>query len=701
MKPRYARHLAALSLLAASSAALACSDVSCYPSWKLHAGDRDCEDRGILAPGNDTRTNLLFLLRDRGGQGSAGLSYPAETWDNSGFGHVFLDPAMQRAGFYPAADGEGGSTAYLGTRCANFSAATEALLAAMASSKGLPAGEREVLAALRASSKASCERTVRVPAVAPEIASKPGREFLSYIMAADAFYGERWDEARQGLAGLASAKQPWVKESAHYALARVELAAAQAAALDEYGYQDPAKVDRSAVKRGLLALASYLKTWPKGRYAASAQGLVRRGLWLAGDYPALGREYARLLDTVPTDRDAAADLVQEIDHKLLFNPEIKERTAEGPMLLATLDLMQLRTEFDESGDIWQAPTLTAEALAAQAPRFQGHESLFAYLQATHAFYVAKDYRRVLSLLPDDAKQPEYSNLAFSRQVLRGMALAALGDRNEGGFWLELMGGATGLWQRPTVELGLAMNWERSGKLAQVFAKDSPITETMIRRELILHSAGPALLRGVVHDAARPRQERDLALLTLLYKELSRGDYAGFGLDRTLVGREANTDAGLYTVVAQEVLPLGVFTRGRWSDGYPCPVIGDTARQLAANPQAVAARLCLGDFWRLNGFDRFDEADTAPKKNELGGFASEFPGKPSPRAAIYTSIIADPKAKPDDKAYALYRAVQCYAPAGYNACGGKDFDKAQRKAWHDQLKRDYPASAWAKKLRYYW
>ena len=28
-------------------------------------------------------------------------------------------------------------------------------------------------------------------------------------------------------------------------------------------------------------------------------------------------------------------------------------------------------------------------------------------------------------------------------------------------------------------------------------------------------------------------------------------------------------------------------------------------------------------------------------------------------------------------------------------------KSQRKAWFDQLKRDYPASAWAKKLRYYW
>jgi hypothetical protein len=701
MKLRRFKAMAALVLLAASSAALACADVSCYPDWKLHAGNHSCENRAILAPGNDTRTNLLFLLRDRGGQGSAGLSYPAAGWDNAGFGQVFLDPYMQRAGFYPAAKPEGNAPAHSGTRCASFEAASAALFAAMETSKGLPMAERAALSGIRAASTTTCAgNAIRIEDT-PAVTSKPGREFLGYIHAADAFYGGRWDEARQGFVALARAKVPWVKETAAYTLARAEFAAAQSGAFGEYGFYDPAKVDPAAVKRGLLAISGYLKAWPKGRYAASAQGLVRRGLWLAGDTSALGREYARLLATVPADRDAAADLVQEIDHKLLFNPAAKDAAPEGALLLAAVDLLQLRTELDEGGDVWQAPSLTADKLDAQAPRFKGQEALFSFLQANHAFYVAKDYRKVLSLLPDEAKQPAFSHLAFSRQVLRGQALAALGDRNEAGFWLELLGGATGLWQRPTVELGLAMSWERNGKLAMVFAKDSPITETMIRRELILHSAGPALLRGAVHDAARPQQERDLALFTLLYKQLSRGDYASFGLDRTLVRRDAATEGGLYHVVDQEVVPLGAFTRGRWSDGYPCPVIGDTARQLAANPQAVSARLCLGDFWRLNGFDLFDDPDKAPLKDELGGHANEFAGKPSPRAAIYSAVIADPKAKADDKAYALYRAVMCYAPSGANACGGKGVDQAQRKAWHDRLKSEFPASPWAKKLRYYW
>ena len=44
---------------------------------------------------------------------------------------------------------------------------------------------------------------------------------------------------------------------------------------------------------------------------------------------------------------------------------------------------------------------------------------------------------------------------------------------------------------------------------------------------------------------------------------------------------------------------------------------------------------------------------------------------------------------------------CYAPSAMNDCGGADVSKSQRKAWFDQLKRDYPQSPWAKKLRYYW
>ncbi len=703
MRVRMYKPLLAAGLLAASSAALACSDSSCYPSWKLFAGGSSCENRGFLSPGNDTRTNLLFLLRDRGGASSAGAAYPEQSYDASGYGHTFLNPAMQRAAFYPAPAGSAEAASYP-SRCAGYSAGSAALAAAMQANAGLPAGERNALLAARAAAEAVCNGSNEQAGEAfasPPVSSTAGREFLSYMQAAHAFYGEHWAGARAGYAAGAKASDPWVRETASYMLARVDFAAAQAAAFGEYGDYEPAKVDAALAARGQAALVSYLKTWPAGRYAASVQGLVRRGLWLAGDYAGLSAEYARQLDSVKVTDPAAADLVQEIDNKLLFNSAAGQSEPRSVLLTATRDLLAMRAETDENGKVYQAPTLTAADLAAQAPLFAGAPELYGFLQANHAFYIGNDYRKVLQLVPDAAKQTSYSNLAFSRQVLRGQALAALGDRNEGGFWQQLLGGATGLWQRPTAELGLAMNWERSGKLADVFAPGSPIRETMIRRQLLIHSASPAILRTAAADRARPQYEGDLATLVLLYKDLSRGSYSAFGTDRALVRSNADTQSGLWYIAEQEALPLGVFSKGKWSDGYVCPAIEVTARTLAANPQAVGARLCLGDFWRLNGFDSFTEADVLNKRDELGGAANLFPGSPLARGDVYQSVIADPAAAGADKAYALYRAVQCYAPGGNNSCGGKEVSKAQRKGWFDRLKRDYPTSTWAKKSRFFW
>lgn len=699
MKALGYKALLGAALLGTSGVAWACADSSCYPSFKLFGGGRDCEDRGFLNPGNDTRTNLLFLLRDRGGPNVSVHPYSKPEYGTSGFGDLFLDPGLQQAAYYPEVGGET-DQAHSGTRCANYAAATRSLVAAMQANTALPANERSALTAARNEAGHECTGEGTAPAW-PQVSSQPGREFLGYMKASDAFYLNDFDRARSELAPLAKAVDPWVRETANYLTIRVELAAAQASASGEYGEWASDKVDKASVKRGLLAISSYLKTWPTGRYAGSAQGLLRRALWFAGDYPALAKEYERQLGVIDPANPAAGDLVFEIDNKLLFNPSAGKPAPQSAMLLATLDLMQMRKSVSETGEVWQAPTLSAEQLDAQKDSFAGQPELFSFLQATHAFYIGNNPRKVLSLVPDDAKKPSYTNLSFSRQVLRGQALAALKDRNEEGFWLDLLGGAKGQWQRPTVELGLAMNWERSDKLGQVFAKGSPIRESMIRRQLILNSAAPDMLRTNAGDAARPQYERDLAVFTLLQKDLSRGDYAAFVRDQALVRAGADTEGYMYYLPDQSTVPVGLFTKGKWSDGYSCPALGQTAKALAANPQAVSPRLCLGDFWRLNGFDDLNRGDQPRKADELGGVADLFPGKPMPRSAIYSSVIADPKAAGPDKAYALYRAVMCYAPSGYNSCGGKDVPKSQRKAWFDQLRATYPSSPWAKKLRYFW
>lgn len=703
---RQAKSLIALSALATSTVAWACADPGCEGDFNLLGRFQSCQGKAMLAPGNDSRINLMLLLADRGGRTMEGLK-PGQSEDRySSLNQpsVFLDWATLRQAMFPAGadplDAAEGS--YAGSRCQSFASGSAALEAAMKANSALPDSERTALLAARAEAEAVCKSATAYSrryadkdkleplpryAALPQVTSRPGREFLDYITAADAFYGEAWDDARNGFARLGAASDPYVRETAAYMLIRVEFAAAQAGAFDEYGDYDPAKPDRAAVKRGLEALSAYLKAYPQGRYAASARALLRRGLWLAGNYDALSGSYAAMLARTSPDDEAAALLVEEIDTKLLFNPDARDARLLGPMLRATGLLVDMRDDGYEEGP--SKPGVSAQALDAMAPQFAGAPDLFSYLQATHAFYYGGDYRRVLQLVPDDARRPSHTNLSFSRQMLRGMALAALKDRNEGGFWQELLGGAKGPWQRPLAELGLAMHWERAGRLDAVFAAGSPIRDAAIRARLIDYSASPALLRTIVQSKASPADERDLALKVLLSGQLVFGRYGDFVADLKLPFAKTDGQAAF-------------FKRGKVSDGYPCAPIAVTAAALARNPQDIPGRLCLGEFFRLHGLDSLHgEYYPNPDKDELGGFATGFSGQRNFRSGFYNSIIADPRAGANDKAYALYRAVMCYAPSGMNDCGGAEVPKSQRKAWFERLKRDYPQSAWAKKLRYYW
>ncbi len=700
---------AGLGMLTASGIAYACADSSCAPSWKLAAGSADCANRALLTPGNDTRVNLLFLMRGKAGLGFTGTRYPDPGYNGTGYGHTFLDWHVLNDALFPRPEGEEDSgTNYSGSRCISLGSGTSAFLAAMQANTALPAGERSKLSAARELVAQACAASEGSPAKAAwpsDIASPAGKAFLSYLQGSEAFYGERWDDARQSFAGLTKASDPWLRETAGYMLGRVELNAAQAKAFDDSGWFSGIKeLDKAAADRATAAFSAYLKAWPNGRYADSARGLQRRVLWLKGDTQALAADYARALGSVNANSEGALRLVEEIDNKLLFAGERKP-AASGPVLLATLDLMKMRDNSWANSDGTRGgdgPSISAAEIEGQAAAFAGEPELYGYVKASHAFYVAKDYRQVLALIPDDSHRSDYSPVAFSRQVLRGMALSALGDRNEAGFWRDMLAGSKGMWQRPTVELGLALNLERHGQVAQVFAKDSPIQDSMIRKILLVHSAAPAVLRAAAQDGARPRIERDMALFTLLYKQLLRGDYAGFVTNRALVPADASTDASFWYFTEQDSVPLGLFAKGRWSSNdYPCPALVDTARKLAANAGDIGARLCVGEFLRLNNFDGFDTPDHAPPRDELGGFAADFPGKSITRDSIYTAIIANRAAAPNDRAYALYRAVNCYAPSGFNGCGGAEVPQAQRKAWFDQLKREYPASPWARKLRFYW
>jgi hypothetical protein len=350
----------------------------------------------------------------------------------------------------------------------------------------------------------------------------------------------------------------------------------------------------------------------------------------------------------------------------------------------------------------ERPAITRVDLEKQKPVFAQMPQLYDFLLAAHAFYVAGDAKQVLTLIPDAAKQKDYSYLEFSRQALRGIALQKLKDRNEGGFWRDMLSGSKRPYQRPAVELGLAMQMERAGQLEQVFADGSPITEQYIREILLQHVAGPELLRQAATNKKQDQHERDVALFTLLYKQLTHGNYSEFLSSQKLIPAGAKATEYFWSFQATETIPVGVFgVAAKKGDEYACPTLAKTVQSLANDPKNIRGKLCLGDFIRVNGFDGFTALDAPPKDDQLGGSKSRFVGKPMARQNFYIDIIADPKAGADDKAYALYRAVNCYGPSKYNTCGGKDVEVSQRKAWFTQLKRNYPDSQWAQNLRYYW
>jgi hypothetical protein len=197
-----------------------------------------------------------------------------------------------------------------------------------------------------------------------------------------------------------------------------------------------------------------------------------------------------------------------------------------------------------------------------------------------------------------------------------------------------------------------------------------------------------------------KHERDTALYVLLYKEVSRGHYADFVKDVALVRADAPTEGYTGGLNTTEPPPLGVFTQTGNLGDYGCGALKETAALLAKTPKSPKGQLCLADFMRANGFDQ-NQLDVPPGENELGSAPSRFKGGPYARFTVYRALIDNPKTPAEDKAYALYRAVRCYAPAQSNSCGGGDVEQPQRKAWYVQLKKQYPNSRWAKELQSYW
>ncbi|WP_271438321.1 hypothetical protein [Pontixanthobacter luteolus] len=686
----------------------------CTPDWKPENPDLGCSSQIAIAPGNDSRVNLFLLLQDRAGNDGAGKAYPDLGWQTF-LGRNFFRWSNLEFAWYPGADTDAAVIPdHFGTKCQTAETGEAAYLQALEDAGFRREGDRSFLAQSRSALTAVCDDGTA--ALGPQTkggfftpprafggSATPAGAFHGYLEASTSFYTSDWDRADRLYRDLSEqAGNEWVRETALYMTARNALNQAIDGANDRWGWFDLGFVSAATAARAEAGFKAYLAAYPDGLYASSAAGLIRKSLWLQRDYAGLEEIYGRQLETVKAGDAETGALVAEIDDKYLVREG--RDASSNPLLLAAELLMRMRS--DGYGERYRP--LTEAELAASAGTFSDHPEIWTLLQANHAFYVRGEPDEVLRLIPDGGHQERYTAIAFSQQFLRGLALHSLGDTGEAQFWQGMIGGAQGIWQRPAVELALARSWEQAGQLDRVFAAGSPIHEPRIRRILLGQSAGIEILKRQSRTGGEASGEHRFALFTALLKQLQHGQYAGFLEDQSFLQEGSGlgsdpAEESLWNIYDTAFPPLQLFEGGTWSDGFNCPSITQTALALQADPQSVAGRLCLGDFYRLNGFDdfAFGIAYSQPDGPAVLGSRDFYSGDPIPRQNFYLSIMNDRDATSDQRAYALFRAVRCYAPAGQSSCGGESAEKHVRAQWFRRLKRDYGGTKWAQELKYYW
>jgi len=714
----------ALALLAGTSLqAQASSDDSCYPDWRVSRSSLDtCSNLPFLSPGNDSRVNLRLLLADKK---SAPLTPDALNDDDlaQGFGPVPF-PVYRLA---PRADSttepdngpDDSRTAELdtllgplgikrdeyktageaflngeGSRCRSNDDDSATAFISQVVKADMPAPERELLVKARLQLLSTCDWDGPVVADPQQLQSADGQLLLAYLQAAADFYSGRFAEASIGFTAAGKSALPWLKETAQYMTARTALNQAQANAYDEDGMPHLDRVDKSALAEAEQGFDSYLKAYPQGTYSTSARGLLRRVYWLANDNSKLADAFAwQLTQATDAQRNVSVnELVEEADLKLLM---VNSETVNSPMIQLVSDLMVMR-----GGN---QPTLSRADIEKQKAVFASEPELYDYLLAVNALYTEQQPDAALKQLPQSVPS-SLNYFAFSQQTLRALALEAKQDwKGAEALWLQLLPLAKLPLQRDQLELALAMNYERSGQLAKVFAADSPIGAKQVRYILLRNIAGPDLLRQQIAKASDP-VERETAQFVLLYKDLLRGQYATFADDLKQLPASApedklGTSLG-YIYSASQTLKLFQWNGDKAESGYACPSIAHTAATLQADGKHPQALNCLGEFILRNNLDGMP-LEQARAAGSLGSTASQFKGETFSRLDGYKQVIANAKASKNDKAYALFRAINCYAPAGYNSCGGVDVEPAVRKAWFRQLKSGFADTQWGKSLQYYW
>ncbi|MBZ2189046.1 hypothetical protein K8B33_08055 [Alcanivorax sp. JB21] len=653
----------------------------------------------FLSPGNDSRSNLLMMMWAHHGVPASGAGTDdSEYAPSSEPPYVYHDFRMHpyarwREVQQQESDRLSAVAASIGVAPQQLAAVRERLdgyLWGLCASNGyrasadylealqaadMPEEDRTALAHARLNMAGLC--TNRLDGISPPDVSENANAmaFSKYLRGAVYFYREQHADAADTFAGVKEVSAPWVAEAATYMQARASLNLAQQSAMEQWYFQRE-NADREELDRTRALFDAYLAAFPDGQYAASANGLFRRIYWLQDDQVAAGEAYAEaLFSAAPED---LLELVSEVDLRYLTDQD-----ALAPMPLPVFMMVRQMQGLRS----WPTPEepFSAENLQASYAGFSDAQALSDLVVLAWHLFSEEAYDTVIAQTDDDDFEA-LDLVGFSRAMYRGIALHresrwAQAEQH----WRAL---AQAVREEPlwatTAELGLAIALEGGGRLNVMFAPDSPVQELSYRLPAIYFTASAEVLEQVIAHSDNV-VERRVARARLLREHLSRGQYQAYLAARAI---PENPEDGAHWRYSREMT----------DDDYPCPDTLALAEQLSATPQAPRLLNCLA-----NVIDprRVDSPFThRPRGHSPGAFPNQFEGSPRSAMSVYMAVIEREDAAPDDKAYALYRAINCYL-RGSNRCGSEQVEQATRARWFSRLKNRHADTVWAERQKYYW
>lgn len=668
-------------------------------------------------PNNDSRDNLLRLLSQEKSFALPVQSMPADITRSRDF-YFAYHPQWDEASPQPTAAPASGENSPLSQQMAelniradeinvndaelenrhvsNNTESVSAFFAALLADSTLTAEQRQALAQARTGLLSGATREQIESSFATLPADSPALSYKNYLAAAASFYAGDYASAERDFTQLAKRERPWLAETAQYMLMRAALNKSSQNSVGEYGDFDIAKINREDATQAQTQAQAYLQRYPQGLYADSARGILRRINWYLQAWPQLAGLYEQTLQQ-SADARQLREIVIEYDNvygMAFYEQSVVEAFPDAPHVSYIELLRALRLDNNSK------PTLTQAQLDASKPVFEQSQKLPLWRDLQLNLWLAtENYAAIIQAVTPAQKLAAHDTLAFSEQVLYGEAL--MGQKNwraARDFWQQLLKLSQDNEQQQYVQAKLAATLVYSGDVAAVFAPKSAVTNLRFRSQILKTQASPELLRQqAVHGPNN--EERTIALHTLLVRDLTENRFGDWLNDRKLAS--AITPPVIGDAFADVNLSIFDWNGDAAQAGYTCRSLNETVTVLSKKADDAHALNCLGEFFRTTqthvdlwknsaGNDVLESAIS--RKEPFGQFD---------RQSYYQQVITSPKAEVEDKSFALYRAIMCYAPSGSNECGGEDVDKLQRKGWFTQLKTQYPGSPWAQKLKYYW